>query len=105
MAFITDHILTWVAFAPALGAVLVLAAGRTPGAARRLALGAALVDFVLSLHLLRYFETGNGADQFVEHATTVDYLREKHGLTAARAVAQVRQHLEAPGTARAVVNA
>ncbi len=68
MAFITDHILTWVAFAPALGAVLVLAAGRTPGAARRLALGAALVDFVLSLHLLRYFEAGNGADQFVEHA-------------------------------------
>jgi len=68
LAFITDHLLTWVAFAPALGAVLVLAAGRTPGAARRIALGAALADFVLSLHLLRHFEAANGADQFVEHA-------------------------------------
>ena len=44
-------------------------------------------------------------DQFIEHATTVDYLREKHGLTAANAVAQVRKHLEAPQAARAVVNA
>jgi NADH-quinone oxidoreductase subunit M len=67
LAFITDHILTWVAFVPVLGAVLVLAAGRTPVAARRIALVAALADFVLSLHLLRRFETGNGADQFVEH--------------------------------------
>ena len=29
-------------------------------------------------------------DQFIEHATTVDYLREKYGLTAARTVAQVK---------------
>jgi 1-deoxy-D-xylulose-5-phosphate synthase len=29
-------------------------------------------------------------DKFIEHATTVEYLREKHGLTAANAVAQVR---------------
>lgn len=29
-------------------------------------------------------------DVFVEHASTVDYLREKHGLTAANAIAQVR---------------
>ncbi len=32
-------------------------------------------------------------DVFVEHATTVDYLREKHGLTAANAVKQVREVL------------
>ena len=32
-------------------------------------------------------------DQFVEHASTVDYLREKHGLTAANAVSQVKQLL------------
>jgi len=30
-------------------------------------------------------------DQFIEHATTVDYLREKHGLTAANTVAQVKR--------------
>jgi 1-deoxy-D-xylulose-5-phosphate synthase len=30
-------------------------------------------------------------DQFIEHATTVDYLRQKYGLTAASAVAQVKK--------------
>ncbi len=34
-------------------------------------------------------------DQFIEHASTVDYLREKYGLTTARAVADVRQLLGA----------
>jgi 1-deoxy-D-xylulose-5-phosphate synthase len=29
-------------------------------------------------------------DQFIEHATTVDYLREKYGLTAENAVRQIR---------------
>ncbi len=29
-------------------------------------------------------------DVFVEHASTVDYLREKHGLTAANVIAQVK---------------
>jgi hypothetical protein len=29
-------------------------------------------------------------DQFVEHATTVDYLREKHGLTVDALVAGVK---------------
>ena len=32
-------------------------------------------------------------DQFIEHASTVDYLREKYGLTAANAAAQVRSLL------------
>ena len=32
-------------------------------------------------------------DQFIEHASTVDYLREKHGLTVANAVAKVRAQL------------
>ena len=36
-------------------------------------------------------------DKFIEHATTVEFLREKHGLTAANAIAQVRAHFaEAP---------
>ncbi|MEO6035641.1 MAG: hypothetical protein ABIQ35_10330, partial [Verrucomicrobiota bacterium] len=29
-------------------------------------------------------------DVFIEHATTVDYLREKHGLTVANTVTQVK---------------
>ena len=45
-------------------------------------------------------------DKFVEHASTVDYLREKHGLTAANAVAQVKARLrEAPASSRLVVAA
>lgn len=32
-------------------------------------------------------------DQFIEHASSVDYLREKHGLTVENAVAQVKAHL------------
>jgi 1-deoxy-D-xylulose-5-phosphate synthase len=45
-------------------------------------------------------------DQFIEHATTVDYLREKHGLTAANTVAQVKnlfskQEQSIPRTAQA----
>ena len=38
-------------------------------------------------------------DQFIEHATTVEYLREKHGLTAGNAVAQVKALL-APAAAQ-----
>ncbi len=33
-------------------------------------------------------------DKFIEHATTVEYLREKHGLTVANAVAQVKSHCQ-----------
>jgi 1-deoxy-D-xylulose-5-phosphate synthase len=42
-------------------------------------------------------------DQFVEHASSVDYLRHKHGLTAENAVAQVKSLLngEAAATATA----
>lgn len=45
-------------------------------------------------------------DKFIEHATTVDYLREKHGLTAANAVAQVKAKFrEAPASSRLVIAA
>ena len=33
-------------------------------------------------------------DKFIEHATTVEYLREKHGLTAPHTVAQVKAHFQ-----------
>jgi 1-deoxy-D-xylulose-5-phosphate synthase len=36
-------------------------------------------------------------DQFIEHASTVDYLREKHGLTAAKAVDGVKALLTGSG--------
>ena len=32
-------------------------------------------------------------DVFVEHASTVEYLRERHGLTAANLVRQIREKL------------
>ena len=34
-------------------------------------------------------------DQFIEHATTVDYLREKYGLTAKSTVERVKEHFAA----------
>ncbi len=43
-------------------------------------------------------------DQFIEHASSVDYLRTKHGLTAENAVAQVKEKLAAaPATRLAAV--
>jgi 1-deoxy-D-xylulose-5-phosphate synthase len=32
-------------------------------------------------------------DKFIEHASTVEYLREKHGLTVANTIAQVKAQL------------
>jgi 1-deoxy-D-xylulose-5-phosphate synthase len=34
-------------------------------------------------------------DQFIEHASTVDYLRQKHGLTAEHTVAKVKDQFNA----------
>jgi 1-deoxy-D-xylulose-5-phosphate synthase len=34
-------------------------------------------------------------DKFIEHASTVDYLRQKHGLTAEAAVAKVKAQFNA----------
>jgi len=42
-------------------------------------------------------------DKFIEHATTVDYLREKHGLTAASLVSRVKTALS-DSTRRAWAN-
>jgi 1-deoxy-D-xylulose-5-phosphate synthase len=38
-------------------------------------------------------------DQFIEHASSVDYLREKYGLTVANAVAQTQKLLETKAAA------
>lgn len=42
-------------------------------------------------------------DQFIEHASSVDYLREKYGLTAAKAVADVKAYFESKSAANASV--
>ena len=43
-------------------------------------------------------------DKFIEHATTVEFLREKHGLTVANTVAQVKAHFaEAPAVASKLI--
>ena len=39
-------------------------------------------------------------DQFIEHASTVDYLREKYGLTVANTVAQVKAQFAKPEAVR-----
>jgi 1-deoxy-D-xylulose-5-phosphate synthase len=42
-------------------------------------------------------------DKFIEHASSVDYLREKHGLTAAKTVAQVKAYFaEAPAVTKLI---
>jgi len=68
VTYVTDHILSWVTFVPLAGALLVWLLGRRDAWARVMALGVALVDFVLSLHLVWHFQTGVAADQFVEKA-------------------------------------
>ena len=40
-------------------------------------------------------------DQFIEHASSVDYLREKYGLTAAAVTEKVRQALNGATVAAA----
>jgi transketolase C-terminal domain/subunit len=39
-------------------------------------------------------------DQFIEHATTAEYLREKYGLTADKATAKVKELLAGEPAAR-----
>jgi 1-deoxy-D-xylulose-5-phosphate synthase len=41
-------------------------------------------------------------DQFIEHASSVDYLRQKHGLTAENAVAQVKAVFSDTSTSRLI---
>jgi NADH-quinone oxidoreductase subunit M len=66
LSLITDHILTWVTFVPLLGALLIWTVFRRDQLARYVALGVALVDFVLSLHLWVHYDAAAGTDQFTE---------------------------------------
>ncbi len=66
MSLITDHILSWVTFAPLLGALALWTVVRKDSYARVFALVVALVDFVLSLHLWFHYDADSGSDMFVE---------------------------------------
>ncbi|MHB8078555.1 MAG: NADH-quinone oxidoreductase subunit M [Candidatus Krumholzibacteriia bacterium] len=68
MSLFADHILTWVTFLPAAGALLILLALRGTAAARWTALAVSLADLALSLPLLLRFDVAQAGDQFVERA-------------------------------------
>jgi len=66
LTFVTDSILSWVTFLPLAGALLVLLFARKDNIARLIALGVAIADFILSLHLWFHFDNTKATDQFVE---------------------------------------
>ena len=65
--------------------------------------GAALLEFLNEKRVATQVLRIGWPDQFIEHATTVDYLREKYGLTAAHAVAQVKALMAKEEPARLTV--
>lgn len=52
--------------------------------------GSAVLELLSQNHISTPVVRVGWPDQFIEHATTVEYLREKYGLTAARTVARVK---------------
>jgi 1-deoxy-D-xylulose-5-phosphate synthase len=52
--------------------------------------GSAVLELLTQRHLAAPVVRLGWPDQFIEHATTVEHLREKYDLTAAQAVAQVK---------------
>jgi NADH-quinone oxidoreductase subunit M len=73
LTFVTDSILSWVTFLPLIGALLILLFARKDNIARLVAIGVAIADFILSLHLWFHFDNSKAVDQFVE---TVPWLAE-----------------------------
>jgi 1-deoxy-D-xylulose-5-phosphate synthase len=58
--------------------------------------GSAVIEFFADHRISTPVARIAWPDQFIEHASTVDYLREKHGLTAENAVAKVKELLREP---------
>jgi len=52
--------------------------------------GSAVLEFLGEKRITTPVVRIGWPDQFIEHASTVDHLREKYGLTAANAVAKVK---------------
>ncbi len=63
--------------------------------------GASVIELLSEKHITTPVERIAWPDQFIEHATTVDHLREKYGLTAQNTVERVKAALsKEPATAR-----
>jgi 1-deoxy-D-xylulose-5-phosphate synthase len=54
--------------------------------------GSCVLELYADLHIQTPVLRIGWPDQFIEHASTVDYLREKYGLTVDHTVARVRSH-------------
>ena len=65
------NLLSLLIWLPILGGVLVVAAGRGGGVARKLALGFSVAVFLLSVPLYTRFDTATAAMQFTEHAVWI----------------------------------
>jgi 1-deoxy-D-xylulose-5-phosphate synthase len=52
--------------------------------------GAAVLELLSEKRIATPVERVGWPDQFIEHATTVDHLRQKYGLTASHVVARVQ---------------
>ncbi len=65
--------------------------------------GAAILEFINEKRVAAPVLRIGWPDQFIEHATTVDYLREKYGLTAGHVVEQVKALMAKEETARLTV--
>src|SRR5205085_3736986 len=52
--------------------------------------GSSILELFSDRHVVTPVVRLGWPDQFIEHASTVDYLRQKYGLTADNAVAQVK---------------
>ena len=55
--------------------------------------GSSILELFSDRHVLTPVVRLGWPDQFIEHASTVDYLRQKYGVTAENTVAQVKAAL------------
>jgi len=77
-----SHLLSLLIWLPILGAVAVLAFGRSPGTARWLSLVIALATFVLSIPLWTHYVPAQAGMQFVENLPWSDALKTSYALGA-----------------------
>jgi 1-deoxy-D-xylulose-5-phosphate synthase len=57
--------------------------------------GSSVLEFLSDKRITTPLLRTGWPDQFIEHASTVDHLREKYGLTVANTLAKVKAELEA----------
>ncbi len=79
---LSSHLLSLLIWLPILGAIAVLFCGRNANAARWLALGVALVTFVISIPLWAGYNLQQGGMQFVENMPWIAVLKSNYALGA-----------------------